>query len=70
MSDKKSILMICLGNICRSPIAEAVMIDVVKKQNVSDKFEIDSAAIGNFLFFLFNQCHKMCKLFFRILAYW
>lgn len=46
MSDKKSILMICLGNICRSPIAEAVMIDVVKKQNLSDKFEIDSAAIG------------------------
>lgn len=39
--------MICLGNICRSPIAEAVMIDVVKKQNLSDKFVIDSAAIGS-----------------------
>lgn len=39
--------MICLGNICRSPIAEAVMIDVVKKQNLSEKIiEIDSAAIG------------------------
>lgn len=46
MAEKKSILMICLGNICRSPIAEAVMIDVVKKQGLSDKFVIDSAAIG------------------------
>lgn len=38
--------MICLGNICRSPIAEAVMIDIVKKQNLADKFFIDSAALG------------------------
>lgn len=49
MSDKKGILMICLGNICRSPIAEAVMIDIVKKQGVADKFKIDSAAMGDFL---------------------
>lgn len=36
-----------IGNICRSPIAEAVMIDTVSKQGLSDKFEIDSAAIGS-----------------------
>jgi protein-tyrosine-phosphatase len=46
MSEKKGILMICLGNICRSPIAEAVVADQVKKQSLSDKFFIDSAAIG------------------------
>ena len=46
MSDKKNVLFICLGNICRSPIAEAVFIDLVKKQNVAEKFKIDSAAIG------------------------
>ncbi|KAG5671663.1 hypothetical protein PVAND_001852 [Polypedilum vanderplanki] len=46
MSDKKNVLFICLGNICRSPIAEAVFIDTVKKNNVADKFYIDSAAIG------------------------
>lgn len=50
MSGKKGILMICLGNICRSPIAEAVMIDTVKKQNVAEKFKIDSAAIGKMQF--------------------
>lgn len=36
-----------IGNICRSPIAEAVFIDVVSKQGLSDKFEVDSAAIGS-----------------------
>lgn len=36
-----------LGNICRSPIAEAVFIDTVSKQGLSDQFEIDSAAIGS-----------------------
>lgn len=38
----------CLsGNICRSPIAEAVFIDEVKKAGVADQWEIDSAAIGS-----------------------
>lgn len=35
------------GNICRSPIAEAVFIDEVKKAGVADQWEIDSAAIGS-----------------------
>lgn len=36
-----------LGNICRSPIAEAVFIEAVSKQGLSDQFKIDSAAIGS-----------------------
>lgn len=36
-----------LGNICRSPIAEAVFVDAVSKQGLSDQFEIDSAALGS-----------------------
>lgn len=35
------------GNICRSPIAEAVFIDVVKSAGQSDQWTIDSAAIGS-----------------------
>lgn len=35
------------GNICRSPIAEAVFIDEVKKAGIADDWEIDSAAIGS-----------------------
>ena len=46
------ILFICHGNICRSPMAEYVMKDMIKKANLSDQFYIASAAtsteeIGN-----------------------
>ena len=46
------VLFICHGNICRSPMAEFVMKDLVKKAGLSDQFEIASAAtsreeIGN-----------------------
>ncbi|EDW97279.1 low molecular weight phosphotyrosine protein phosphatase 1 [Drosophila yakuba] len=41
----RKVLMICLGNICRSPIAEVVMVDTLEKANVKD-VEVDSAAIG------------------------
>ena len=41
--DKIKILFVCLGNICRSPSAEAVFTGLVKKEGLSDKFEIDSA---------------------------
>ncbi|XP_033207334.1 low molecular weight phosphotyrosine protein phosphatase 1-like [Belonocnema kinseyi] len=45
MSEKKKVLMICLGNICRSPIAEAVFDDYIKKNGLSDKWEVESAAL-------------------------
>ncbi len=38
------ILFVCHGNICRSPMAEFVMKDMVKKKGVQDMFEIASAA--------------------------
>ena len=46
------ILFICHGNICRSPMAEFVMKDLVAKSGLADQFEIASAAtsreeIGN-----------------------
>ena len=40
------ILFICHGNICRSPMAEFVMKDLVKKAGRSDEFEIASAAVS------------------------
>lgn len=36
----------CLGNICRSPTAEAVFNDVVNKAGVAEKFSIDSCGTG------------------------
>ena len=46
------ILFVCLGNICRSPMAEFVMKDLVKKAGLASQFHIESAAtsreeIGN-----------------------
>lgn len=43
--DKTKILFVCLGNICRSPSAEAVMKKLVSDKGVSELFEIDSAGI-------------------------
>lgn len=46
------ILFVCHGNICRSPMAEFVMKDMVNRKGLSKQFEINSAAtsteeIGN-----------------------
>ena len=38
------ILFVCHGNICRSPIAEFVMKDLVKKAGLEKEFHIESAA--------------------------
>ena len=40
----KRILFVCHGNICRSPMAEFVMKDLVEKAGVRDAFYIESAA--------------------------
>lgn len=40
---KKSILFVCMGNICRSPSAEAVMTEYVKKTGLEAKIKCDSA---------------------------
>ena len=41
------ILFVCLGNICRSPMAEFVMKDLVQKRGVEDRFLIESAATSD-----------------------
>lgn len=38
------VLFICHGNICRSPMAEFVLKDMVKKRGIANQFEIASAA--------------------------
>ena len=43
---KKKILFVCLGNICRSPAAEAVFLFKLRQKKLLDKFEVDSAGTG------------------------
>jgi len=45
---KTSVLFICLGNICRSPLGEAVLQHLVKQRNLQSKFRIDSAATASY----------------------
>ena len=40
------ILFVCHGNICRSPMAEFVMKDLVKKAGLEEKFHVASAAVS------------------------
>ena len=40
----KNILFICHGNICRSPMAEFVMKDLMKKAGLASQFHIESTA--------------------------
>lgn len=48
-SDRKySVLFVCLGNICRSPAAQAVMQAMVDKRGLTDRFHIDSAGTGGY----------------------
>ena len=44
----KSLLFVCLGNICRSPSAEAVMNDFLKNAGLDNQIICDSAGILNF----------------------
>jgi protein-tyrosine phosphatase len=41
------VLMVCLGNICRSPTAEAVLRHQLAAAGLGDRVEIDSAGTGN-----------------------
>ena len=40
------ILFVCLGNICRSPAAEAVFLNLIKIKGVEDHYQVDSAGTG------------------------
>lgn len=54
------VLFVCLGNICRSPMAEYILKNEVKSKNLGKHFYIDSAAtsseeIGNPVYYLAKE---------------
>lgn len=42
-----NVLFVCLGNICRSPMAEAIFRDLVEKAGLEHMIQIDSAGTGS-----------------------
>ena len=46
--EKVAILFVCLGNICRSPAAEGIMADIVRREGAEALFRIDSAGTGSY----------------------
>lgn len=41
------ILFVCLGNICRSPLAEGVFVHLARERGVAERFVVDSAGTGH-----------------------
>jgi len=41
--NKISVLFVCMGNICRSPTAHGVFLDMVNKAELEDRIKVDSA---------------------------
>lgn len=47
-SDRARVLMVCLGNICRSPAAEGVLDEVIREHHARERWTVDSAGTGNY----------------------
>ncbi|HEV2736853.1 MAG TPA: protein tyrosine phosphatase, partial [Longimicrobiaceae bacterium] len=48
MAEPTRILFVCMGNICRSPLAESVFRHLARQRGVEDRFELDSAGTSGY----------------------
>ena len=44
----QKILFVCLGNICRSPLGEGIMLHFIEKQSLENHFQVDSAGTAGY----------------------
>lgn len=42
------VLFVCLGNICRSPLAEGLFKELLRKEGLTDRVEVESAATSDY----------------------
>ena len=45
--EKNRVLFVCLGNICRSPLAQGIFENEIQRRSLSDKFIADSAGTSS-----------------------
>lgn len=55
------VLFVCLGNICRSPMAQIVLENMVKELGVENNFEIDSAGTEGYNEMVHAGIHRGTK---------
>ena len=48
MKEEIGVLFVCLGNICRSPLAEGVFREIVREEGLQDRFDVDSAGTSDY----------------------
>jgi protein-tyrosine phosphatase len=48
MTQRIAVLFVCLGNICRSPLAEAVFGEIVREEGLEARFHVDSAGTSDY----------------------
>lgn len=46
-ADRYGVLFVCLGNICRSPMAEGIFIHLAKQRGIFDRLDVDSCGLGD-----------------------
>jgi protein-tyrosine phosphatase len=46
--EKIKVLFVCLGNICRSPLAEAIFNHKIQQNGISNHFDVDSCGTSNY----------------------
>lgn len=46
MAGTRSLLFVCLGNICRSPLAQGIFMHMARERDVLEHYRIESAGIG------------------------
>lgn len=44
----KNVLFVCLGNICRSPLAEAIFKHKIKEKGLADQYHVESCGTANY----------------------
>lgn len=47
LEPRLSVLFVCLGNICRSPLAEGILRHLVEERGLGDRIRVESAGTGS-----------------------